>query len=241
MEGERIIMDRAINRLQLPGLALALAALTGCVSNGVPQDQVYRLFGMEEANDVHSRDGIFQDFSYDNGNLGRLWLDTDALQHQGTSKAFVQPWVERSTEEQPFLRVVYDRQGYGTNIAIAAKDNRPEHIDAQSVLAITMRSESDACVGVRVQEADGEIWLYGKEQLDYIQQCVEAGAGWTTFELPLGDESWVRFPYTGNVHLGNNERELALITAVSLEIGSQGKWYLKPGENTLDVKSILIK
>lgn len=218
-----------------------IAVLSACSLKPVSVSNVYQLYGQHPAEGPEAEDGVFQDFTFHNENLAHVWIDTDAVEHEGDERASLQPWIDRQNPDEPFLRVVYDRQGYGVNMTIGPYRSRPELIPDEAKLVVTMRSKSDACVGIRIQEGDGEVWFYGKPALDYFRQCVEPGDAWNTIEIPLSSGRWSSFPYAGNLYLGNKQRDFDVLTAVTFELGSWGQYYFHSGQNTLDIKSIEVR
>lgn len=221
------------------GLVIFLSACATTTS--IPINEVYKLNRLKEPVGEFANDGIFQDFSHDNGNLASIWLDTDAKSHGGSDLAAVKPWVVRDDGDSPYFRIHYSRQGYGINLKIGPKERTPEVINEGSILAITMRSHDKACVGVRIQEQDGEVWFYGKAELKYQRLCTDDNGEWQTFTVPLTDKGWVRFPYNGNIVFGNNEREYDSLISLSLELGLDGTYYFASGETSLDIREITVK
>lgn len=220
----------------------SVASITGCSQLGyIDQGEVYRLYGMKEVQAPESTDGIYQDFKHHNGNLANYWLDTDAVEHDGDERGNIKPWIDRTNENEPFMRIEYDRQGYGAGVTVAAKGNRPELVKPDSKLVIVMRSKSDACVGIKIQELDGEIWLHGNGNHKYFRHCVEPNTGWNKVEIPLTDKAWFLSPYGGNSKFGNQEREHDAIASITFALGSWGKYWFAPGSNALDIKSIEVR
>ena len=187
--------------ITIPALLLFLS---GCASTGIPINEVYRIHGLKAPEGPGAVDGIYQDFNLHNDNVGVIWLDPDAEFRGASELAEVKPWMVRQAGDEPYLRIQFSRQGHGTNLMIPPKNKTPEIIPNNSYLKFTLRSDYKACVGIRVKEKDGEIWLYGKKKLDYDRFCTEADGQWQSFQVPLTAGTWVRFPHDGNIAFGNN-------------------------------------
>jgi len=220
-------------RLRLPSVAILLLFLSACSST----PQVYQLMGLQPATGPVSEDGVFQDFSSDTDTLARIWTDPDALMHEGKSSPWARVNIDRSAE-MAHLSVDFNRTGYGVSIEVAPNSKTPERIKQGANLVVDLKSKQTACVGLRIMEADGEIWAYGKPPLDYQRLCLSGEDQWQTFELPLTAQHWFKFIYGGNTNHGNQQFDGDLIAMMSFELGLDGTHYFAPGEATIDIRQI---
>ena len=214
--------------------------LSGCASKGIPTSEVYRIHGLKIPIGPTANDGIYQDFTLHNENVGTIWLDPDAEFRGSKARAAVQPWMVREKSAEPFLRIQFSRHGHGTNLMIIPKNKMPEVIPPNSRLKFSMRSQQNACVGIRIKEKDGEIWLFGQAKLEYQRICTKAQGEWADVDIPLTTGDWTRFPHNGNIAFGNNAREFDALTAVALELGLKGTSYLATGTAQLDIKALTV-
>ncbi|CAA6801091.1 MAG: Unknown protein, partial [uncultured Thiotrichaceae bacterium] len=150
---------------------------------------IYLYQGYKEAVGEKATDGIFQDFSTDSGNLGYIWSDSDATLHNSDDNGWIKGHVVRD-ENDPFLRVSFNRQGYGGSITIVPVEKTPEAIPANGAyLRIPLRTSKGACLGLRIKEADNEIWAYGPKINEYSRLCIKPDLNWRYFEIPLSTAS----------------------------------------------------
>ncbi len=205
-----------------------------------PHTEIYRYHGLKLVTEGPSTDGIYQDFSHDNDNVGKMWGDADALTRGAERPSWVRSRVVRGVS-MPFLRVEFSREGYGANIGITPKSRYPEVVPNNGHLHFEMRAASPVCVGVRIMERDGEIWGYGPAPLEYTMHCVGQNKGWTAFSVALNDPtSWFKFQYSGNVELGNARFDGDIVAALSFELGLGADGHLGPGTASLDVRDLHI-
>ncbi len=229
------------NLLLTAGLALSVIALQSHSSLATTKD-IYRYHGLKSAQGLEAKDGIFQDFSETSDNLGKIWADPDAIEHQGSQPSWVKGIVNR-TGIQPHLTIEFARQGYGANLAISPKNRTPEIIPTDAVLQFEARSNEPACMGLRFMDRDGEIWTYGPKVLEYDRLCVDPNNQWTHFSIPIAAQhpNWLKFPHSGNIDLGNDSLEAEMVAMLSLELGLAGGDYLAPGRASLDIRNIQIQ
>ncbi|MEM7219931.1 MAG: hypothetical protein AAF515_16310 [Pseudomonadota bacterium] len=225
---------RAARRRSLP-LLLSGALLGGCAST----PDLYLYQGLQPAQGQKATDGVFQDFYSDADTLARIWADPDAAQHNPKGTAWARAAVARD-DGMPYLDVEFERAGYGVSVEVAPKDKTPELIPDNASLEFELRSPQSACVGVRMMEHDGEVWGYGKPQLEYDFQCVDAGQAWERFSVPLRDGSWFKFIYGGNTNLGNEKFDGRMVTMLSFEIGLRGASYVKGGRARVQIRNIQV-
>lgn len=219
--------------LRLLSVAAVVIGCAACASN----PPVYQYQGLKPATGAASTDGIFQDFSSDADTLARIWADPDATMHKGKSQAWARARIDR-TAEPAHLSVDFERTGYGVSIELAPTQKTPERIPEDAKLVVELRSQQNACVGLRFMEGDGEVWGYGKAPLDYKRLCVSGSGEWQSFELPLSAEHWFPFIYGGNVNLGNKVFDRDIVAMMSFELGLDGDYYFSPGEATIDIRQI---
>lgn len=207
-----------------------------------PNLPIYRYQGYKEATGELATDGIFQDFSTDSGNLGYIWSDSDATMHDSDDNGWIKGHVVRN-ESAPFLRIEFNRQGYGGSTTIVPVSSTPEVIPANGgYIKIPLRTSSGACLGVRIKEADNEIWAYGPKLNEYNRLCLKPDLSWQYFELPISRESqdWYKFPYSGNLYFGTNTLEAEVLVQVTFEIGPGDEYYFGIGEGNIDIGSITL-
>lgn len=226
--------------LVFTGITLGAVLLSSHSSLATTQD-IYRYHGLKPARGLDAEDGIFQDFSQTSDNLGKIWADPDALEHQGSDSSWVKGTVNR-IGLQPHLTIEFARQGYGANLAISPRARTPEKLPQNAVLEFELRSPDAVCIGLRVMDRDGEIWSYGPKTLEYDRLCVEPNNQWTRFAIPIAPEhpNWLKFPHSGNIDLGNDSLEAEMIAMLTLELGLAGGDYLAPGTASLDIRSIKV-
>ena len=215
------------------GLVLAAA---GCAA---PMQDLYLYQGLKPAEGAHANDGVFQDFYSDSDTLARIWADPDATMHKGKENAWVQAHVDR-TDTVPHLAVQFERAGYGTSVEIAPKHKVPERIPENAVISFEMMSEQPVCVGVRMQEHDGEVWGYGKPQLEYDRQCTSDAGVWKTHTLAVNKDKWFKFVYGGNTNLGNDTFDEQMVTMMTFEFGLAAKYHLAQGRSQVNLRNITI-
>ena len=216
---------------------LAVALVQGCATPSSPMADLYLYHGLKPAEGPEANDGVFQDFENDADALARIWADPDATLHKGEENAWVQAYVDRSGE-QPHLSVMFERAGYGTSIELAPKGKTPELVPENGMLEFELMAQEPVCVGVRVQERDGEVWGYGKEGLKYKRQCTKKAGEWETFQVAIDPEHWFKFIYGGNTNLGDGAFEGNMIVSVSFEIGLAGEYWFAQGNANLNIRNI---
>jgi len=231
---------RRASRLVLSIVLLTVAGAFTAPAAGASPD-VYRYHGLKEAKGADASDGIYQDFSRTNENVGKTWADPDATLHRGTGHSSVLAYIDRDSDT-PHLTIEFDRQGYGANLGVIPLGLVPEKLPKKAEITFEMRSESAACVGVRMMERDGEIWGFGPKPLEYTRLCVVPGADWRRFRVPLsaGDTRWFQFVHAGNHELGNDQFEADLLASLGFELGLAGKAYFSPGRAKLDLRDIRV-
>ena len=201
---------------------------------------IYRYHGLQAIDPVASRDGVYQDFSHDGDNLGKMWSDPDGPLHGSTDSGWVRARVIRS-EARPFMRLEFARMGYGVNTGISPLRKIPELIPRDGHLQFEARSSNGACAGLRYMDRDGEIWGYGKAGLRYNRICLPPRSQWTRFRINLTDPAlWFKFKYDGNTELGNNRLDAQLLATLSLELGAHSNSHLASGSATLDIRDIRV-
>ena len=233
-------IHRITRPLLLAGITLGAVFLSIPSSLATTKD-IYRYHGLKPARGLDAEDGIFQDFSQTSDNLGKIWADPDAMEHQGSDNSWVKGTVNR-TGLQPHLTIEFARQGYGANLAISPRARTPEKLPPNAVLEFEARSQDPACMGLRFMDRDGEIWSYGPKPLEYDRLCVDPDNQWTHFTIPIAPEhpNWLKFPHSGNIDLGNDSLEAEMMAMLSLELGLAGGDYLAPGSASLDIRSLKI-
>lgn len=200
---------------------------------------VYRYFGYNDAATSPIGRVAFQDFSTANGTVGGSWADPDA-EFRAKSQSWVRPRISRR-HGAPFLAVDFTREGHGANVRILPQEGTPMPLLPGSQLQFAMRSTDDACAGIRMQERDGEIWVYGNPPLDYKLFCPAKDGAWTTFKVDLDPEvGFYKFPYDGNHQLGNGTPELDLLVSISLELGFEQGDYLGTGHGRIDIRDFIV-
>ncbi|MEM7250721.1 MAG: hypothetical protein AAF493_04825 [Pseudomonadota bacterium] len=219
---------------------LAIAAgLTGAISPADAVD-VYRYHGLKAATSEAARDGVYQDFTLDADNLGKLWTDPDGQLHGSNDSGWIRARVVRN-ESEPFLRLEFAREGYGVNAGVSPRERVPELIPANGMLLFEARSSTGACTGIRMMDRDGEIWGFGAKGLKYQRICLPEGSEWVRFVVPLKDRpQWFQFPHSGNAELGNNEMEADMVAMLSFELGTHNETHLGRGVGTLDIRNIRV-
>lgn len=221
-------------------IALLMTFVASLLSACQANNDIYLYYGINEDDSEKSFDGIFNDFESSNGSLSGIWWDIYSERQSSQALAAVTAkvdWVD-DTANQAF-KVRFNRQGYGANITVNPDGGYAENIvDSRHYLSFKIKGQDDTCVGLRYMESDGEFWMYGTKLNEYIQFCPSSEDEWVDHKVDLDSKKWIFFPYSGNLNLGNKQRERKRVVKVVFEVGKNGNFTLKKGEGEILIDDI---
>jgi hypothetical protein len=175
-----------------------------------------------------STDSLFNDFkgAY---LVQRLWADASKINC----------WI-RATQESAGLNVNFSRFGYGVDITIPPKDNKPRLVGNRRFLKVSLENKSERPVAFRIRIVDerGTQWAWAKEReetkqfggekvaLDYkIKDSSNSNLelskdGQADFSFSLERNKWEVFPHDGNTTMPSRASYFSVVQFVVIEFGS---------------------
>lgn len=175
-----------------------------------------------------STDSLFNDFKGEYL-VQRLWADA--------SKPNC--WI-RATKESGGLNVNFSRSGYGVDITLPPKDNKPRLVGNRKFLKVILKNDSKRSVAFRVRIVDerGTQWAWAEERAETRQFGAEKVAldykiidstnsnlellknSQADFAFSLERNKWEVFPHDGNTTMPSRATYFSVIQFVVIEFGS---------------------
>jgi len=165
---------------------------------------------------------VFNDFSGDKV-VDEMWADPLAAKHGGYSDAYIKASVIDAPER--YLKVLFVRQGYGTNLTIRPMNEKPVNASNFHFMKFRIRSPKLDRIGVRVKMVDkyNIHWGYGskKDSLYYTKGLSTSSDDWSEeIKIPLNQNSWFHFHYDGYREISpSTTPDLSSICLIMFEVG----------------------